>query len=110
MFKTIELLREGWYGNKGKYSPDHPYHKKPVDCLKLWKTALEAASNKFVGYCEGIDGAIGSLIVDKNHQHENAELPIDTIVSNLVDFEESRAHTNEFMEEGEDFGLELVSV
>ena len=110
MFKTIELLREGWYGNKGKYSRDHPYHKKPVDCLKLWKTALEAASNKFVGYCEGIDGAIGSLIVDKNHQHENAELPIDTIVSNLVDFEDSRALPNEFMEEGEDFGLELVSV
>lgn len=34
--------------------------------------------------CEGIFGTIGALVMDKNYQDEEVDLPIDTLILDLT--------------------------
>ena len=80
MKETVRLLREGWYGNGFTYMDGHPLKKSEIDCKKLFDHSVGLASTKFVPVCRGIEGTIGSLIVDKNYVPEPCEVPIDTLV------------------------------
>ena len=63
---------------------DHPYHKSPVDCRKLWATCKKIAWTKFVPLCEGIEGIIGDLKIDDAFEYKSVILPIDTLVVDLM--------------------------
>ena len=65
MKKTIQLLCEGWYGNQGTFTINHPFKREPIDCKNLWLDTLKKDGTKCVSYCEGISVTIGSLIIDK---------------------------------------------
>ena len=84
MRNVVKYLREGWYGNGDAYAPDHPYHKSPVDCRKLWATCKKIAWTKFVPLCDGISGIIGDLKIDDTFKYESVMLPIDTLVVDLT--------------------------
>ena len=80
----VKYLREGWYGNGDAHALDHPYHKSPVDCHKLWATCKKIAWTKFVPLCEGIEGIIGDLKIDDAFEYESVMLPIDMPVVDLT--------------------------
>jgi hypothetical protein len=87
MKECIKHLREGWWGNgygeDGK-QPDDPEYKAPVDCNKLFNTAIKHANNKFIPLCPGISGTIGNLTVDPDYQDEGVDFPIDAFVIDLT--------------------------
>ena len=85
MQRTVELLREGWYGTGNKYSADNPLSKKPVNCKKLWKKCCEIAGTKFIPRTDGLAGTIGSLLIDETYEIETSYIPIDTLVSQLTE-------------------------
>ena len=76
----VNYLQEGWYGNGDTCATDHPYHKSPVDCRKLWGACKKLAWTKFVPLCEGISGIIGNLKIDDTFEYESFMLPIDALV------------------------------
>ena len=84
MQKTVELLREGWYGTGSKYPPSDERFKAPVDCRKLVLNSWKLATTKFVPLCNGLSGEIGNLNVDADHTPEPLVFPIDTLVLNLT--------------------------
>ena len=84
MKETIRLLREGWYGNYDEFDFSHPSRKEPVSCRKLWNKCLEIAGTKFVQLCEGVSGQIGALVVDDTYEPGTYTIPIDTLVSYMV--------------------------
>jgi hypothetical protein len=83
MKETVELLRDGWYGSFDKFPVGHCRYKRPVNCQKLWDTALEHAKTKFIPLCDGISGTIGALVVDENYDKPTVSIPIDTIIIDL---------------------------
>ena len=55
----------------------------------MWATCLKIAGTKFVSICDGIEGQIGTLVVDDSFRYEIVMLPIDTLVVDLTkDIEE----------------------
>lgn len=46
---------------------------------------MEKAGTNFINFCEGISGKIGSLIIDKKYVPEECDLPINTLVSSLME-------------------------
>lgn len=87
MEDTVSHLWEGcWYGNGEQYPVKHPLRKRPVDCNKLFQTALDKARTKFIPIvCPAISGAIaGCLVVDETYKDEKVDLPIDTLVLDLT--------------------------
>ena len=84
MRDIVKNLREGWYGDGSVYPVDHPLHKRPVDCRKLWSTCLAIAGTKFVSLCEGISGVIGNLVETDTFTNEPIDIPIDTLVTALT--------------------------
>jgi hypothetical protein len=92
MRETVANLREGWYGNIqnwDSFMKDNPddyqrHRKEPVDCKKLFMSSIKMADEKIFPLCQGISGTIGSLIVDKSHQSCKEGLPIDMLISEVV--------------------------
>ena len=84
MKDVVRYLREGWYGNGEKHPPGHPLRKQKVDCCKLWMHCLKDASTKFVPLCGGLEGSVGSLIVDESYKDGEVSIPIDTLVVDLT--------------------------
>ena len=83
MKKVVQYLREGWYGNGDAYVVGHPLRKRPVSCKKLWVTCLKMAGTNFVSICDGIEGQIGTLVIDDTFRYESVMLPLDTLVVDL---------------------------
>jgi hypothetical protein len=83
MKKTVAQLREGWYGTFG--APEGHDVKTPVDCGKLYETAIKYANSKFITMCNGsITGTIGALEQDPSYKPPLIDIPIDTL---LLDFQ-----------------------
>ena len=80
MKETVRLLREGWYDNGNTYMDEEPRKRKEIDCSKLCRKTVELATTKFVPVCKGVEGTIGSLLVDENYEPEPCDVPIDTLV------------------------------
>ena len=83
MKDTVKHLREGWYGTRDVLPTEISLFKKPCDCDKLYRHALKMAETKFVPICDGISGAIGSLVVDPDHQDGDVNFPIDALVIDM---------------------------
>ena len=81
MKRTVQLLREGWYGNGDQFETGHPSKKRPVDCQKLWRKCCDIAGTKFVPKTDGITGTIRLLIIDQTYEVEMSYISIDTLVS-----------------------------
>ena len=46
--------------------------------------SLKMATTKFVPICRGIQGTIGSLVVDPNYTPEEVSVPIDTLIVHIT--------------------------
>ena len=56
----------------------------------MWATCLKITGTKYVSICDGIEGHIGTLIVDDTLRYESVMLPINTLVVDLTkDVEEN---------------------
>ena len=84
MKDVVKALREGWHGNGKTYPATHPLFKRSVDCRGLWRTCLKYARTIYVPIREGINGEVGSLVVDESHTDELCDIPIDTLVLDLT--------------------------
>ena len=84
MQKIVKYLREIWYGNAGTFVVTDIKNKQLVDCRKLWVRCLTIARTKFVPLCEGISGEVVILEVDDSFRYESINLPIDTLVVDLI--------------------------
>jgi hypothetical protein len=90
MNEVVDNLHHGWYGNEHvtpendeNADPDNNWmfiKKKPVDCFKLFMTAIKKANEKFIPLCDGLSGTIGDLVVDIDHIANRQGLPIDMFV------------------------------
>ena len=75
--------------------------KAPVNCAKLEQTAVEFMNNKFIKLCGGLDGVIGNLQIDQNHQPDLTGMPIDMLVVDLTRAGENGGREHEESEEAE---------
>jgi transposase len=94
MKHTVQHLREGWYGNTEQFintnqPPDDENRgeirrKEPVDCDRLFRLAIKIVNEKFIPMCDGIQGTIGALQVDKNHKPDRTGINIDMFIADLI--------------------------
>ena len=84
------MLCKGWYGTKTVVPGKEYLAKKEVDCAKLWARCLVSAPETFVKICQGIEGNVRALTIDKNYTPEEVELPIDTLIVDLTQEEEEK--------------------
>ena len=54
--------------------------------MKLFKTSVRLANEKFIPMCAGITGEIGSLTVDPNHVPDTTGIPIDILMADLAHY------------------------
>ena len=88
MMDTVRLLREGWYGTYDLYPKGHPSFKQEVSCSALVASSMKEANQKFVPLCKGLQGTIGSLLLDPTYKKNQGMLPIDTLVATMAKEEE----------------------
>jgi transposase len=89
MKQTVELVREGWYGNiqqwesgNQKFRNDYRrVRKEPVDCNALVMHSIEMANTMFIPLCEGLEGKLGDLTINSNHVPNWDGLPVDLLIS-----------------------------
>jgi hypothetical protein len=57
--------------------------------------AVDMANNKFIPICDGLNGKIGNLIIDKNYEANNIDMPINILLNmnNLIEVEEEENET-----------------
>ena len=81
MKETVRLL-----GREHLISfPRVTYRKKvQFSCKALWENFLNLATTKFVPFCHGIKGAIGSLEIDETYVPESVNVTFDTLLNDLT--------------------------
>jgi transposase len=94
---VVTSLRDGWYGNNYIFDDNIEnidittgllilnnkiiWRKEPVDCCRLFDHVIKQANKKYIKICDGIEGTIGNLIVDDNHQQNMNNMPIDILLN-----------------------------
>ena len=96
MKQTVQLLREGWYGNEQLAPEDLEYQdffesegfegyprrkKRGVNCAGLVRMANCFANTKFIAIAGGLDGTIDDLVIDEEYEVDVEDMPIDMVLN-----------------------------
>jgi len=89
MKETVQLLREGWYGNEDLWQDGNAYigdgvlkrrKSTPVNCSGLVRTAEKFLNDKFIPIA-GFTGTVDNLCGAETFQPTVEDMPIDMIIN-----------------------------
>ena len=89
MKQTVQLLREGWYGNEKLWLEGENYlghgrmkrrQRRPVNCAGLVRTTEDFMNNKFIPIA-GFGGTIDDLQGTEGFNPTTVDMPIDMVIN-----------------------------
>ena len=84
MKDVIRPLHDGWSGNDDRLQPGEMEYTTGTRCERLIQHAIDAMDNYFIPIAPGITGRIGQLTIDRAHECDRSEIPIDCLVMDLT--------------------------
>ena len=85
MKEVVRYLRDGWYGNEDRFEEGYDKYHKVTNCKKLFGESIKVLDAKFIPLCDGLEGRIGALTVNENHEHDVTGISIVTLIIDLTD-------------------------
>ena len=78
-------LRDSWHGNEDRFEEGDDEYHKVTNCKKLIGESIKVTDTKFIPLCDGLEGRIGALTINENHECDVRGISIDMLIVDITD-------------------------